>query len=282
MIAVNFLFLRAEGTAWRLRALAAACLLSLAPLAQAGLFDDDEARKAILDLRQRLDQSREESRARDAERASQTTAQINALQASMAEQLNQLRRSLLDLNGQLELLRGDNAKLRGQTEQLTRDLAEAQRAQKDIKQGVEERIRQIEPQKVTVDGREFSVEPEEKRAYDAAMAQIRASDFNAAAGSLAQFQARYPASGYAQSVLYWLGNAQYARRDCKAAMASFRSLVATAPDHLRAPEALLSVANCQSELKDAKGARRTLDDLIKTYPSSEAAVAARERLAALK
>ena len=63
---------------------------------------------------------------------------------------------------------------------------------------------------------------------------------------------------------------------------SFRALVGNSPEHQRAPEALLSVANCQSELKDAKGARRTLEDLVKAYPTSEAAVAARERLVALK
>lgn len=254
--------------------LAAACL---AP-AHAGLFDDDEARKAILDLRSRLDQANEQSRARDADLAAQLTTQQQAL----IEQINQLRRSLLDLNNQLELMRSDNARLRGQFEQVTRDLAEVQRAQKDIRQGVEERIRQIEPQKVTVDGREFSVDPEEKRQYEAAMAQIRASDFNAAAQSLALFQRRYPGSGYNESVLYWLGNSQYAKRDCKEAMTTFRTLVASAPDHLRAPEALLSIANCQSELKDPKAARRTLEDLVKTYPNSEAALAARERLVALK
>lgn len=262
---------------WRQGAagLLAACVL--AP-AHAGLFDDDEARKAILDLRSRLDQANEQHRVRDADLAAQLASQ----QAAMTEQLNQLRRSLLDLNTQLELLRSDNAKLRGQNEQLTRDLAEVQRAQKDIRQGVEERIRQIEPQKVTVDGREFSVEPEEKRQYDAAMAHIRASDFNAAADALLAFQKRYPASGYNESVLYWLGNAQYAKRDCRASMATFRSLVGASPDHLRSPEAMLSIANCQSELKDPRGARRTLEDLVKTYPKSEAASAARERLLALK
>lgn len=246
--------------------------------AQAGLFDDDEARKAILDLRTRLDQANEQSRARDSELAAQLASQ----QAALMEQINQLRRSLLDLNTQIELMRSDNAKLRGQFEQTTRELAELQRAQKDIRQGVEERIRQIEPQKITVDGREFSVDPEEKRQYDAAMAQIRASDFNAAAQSLLAFQRRYPASGYNESVLYWLGNAQYAKRECKEAMVTFRSLVSTAPDHQRAPEALLSIANCQSELKDPRSARRTLEDLVKAYPTSEAAGAARERLVALK
>lgn len=42
---------------------------------------------------------------------------------------------------------------------------------------------------------------------------------------------------------------------------------------------MLSIANCQIELKDTAGARRTLDELVKAYPQSEAAVAAKERLA---
>ncbi len=157
-----------------------------------------------------------------------------------------------------------------------------QRAQKDIKQGIDDRIRQIEPQKVTVDGVEFKVDPDEKRVYDAAMAQIRASDFNAASTSLTAFQQRYPSSGYNESVLYWARQCEYARRDCKAAMTSFSRLIAIAPTHLRAPEAMLSIANCQSELKDAKAAKKTLEDLVKAYPSSEAAVAAKERLVAMK
>ena len=264
--------------AWRLGAVAALLATCAMAPAQAGILEDDEARKAILDLRLRVDQSNEAHRSR----ANELSSQIAAQQTLLMEQITQLRRSLVDLNNQLELLRADNAKLRGQNEQVTRDLAELQRGQKDIKQGVDERIRQIEPQKVTVDGREFSVEPEEKRQYEAAMGQIRASDFDAAAAALAQFQKRFPGSGYSESVLYWLGNAHYARRDCKQATLSFRALISSSPDHLRAPEAMLSVANCQSEQKDAKGARRTLDDLVKAYPSSEAAVAAKERLSAMK
>src|SRR3954471_8015697 len=101
-----------------------ACAL-FAPAAQAGIFDDDEARKAILDLRQKLEQSNEQQRARQAE-----------LNTQMADQISQLRKSLLDLNTQLETLRADNARLRGQDEQMARDVAELQRHVKDIQQGV--------------------------------------------------------------------------------------------------------------------------------------------------
>ncbi|MBC7955665.1 MAG: tol-pal system protein YbgF [Cytophagales bacterium] len=252
----------------------AAWLLALAlaaPAAQAGLFDDDEARKAILDMRQRQEQSEARVKAAQAE----NTAQL-------LEQINQLKRSLLDLNNQLEVMRTEMAKLRGQDEQLTRDVVELQRLQKDAQQGVEDRIRKLEPQKVSVDGKEILVDPEERRQFEEGMAVLRKGDFSAAASALAGFNRRYPASGYKASSLFWLGNAQYGMRDYKEAMVSFRSLVTTAPDHPRAPESLLAVVNCQMELKDTKGARRTLDELLKTYPKSEAAQAGKERLASIK
>ena len=250
-------------------ALLAAALFS--PAAQAGIFDDDEARRAILDLRAKLEQSNEAQRKQQAE-----------LNAQMADQIARLNKSLLDLNAQLEQLRADNARLRGQDEQMVREVAELQRRVKDMQQGVDDRIRRFEPQKVSLDGREFTVEPDEKRLYDEAMNTFRSGQFPEAAAQLAAFQKRYPGSGYAESVLFWLGNAYYGKRDYKNAIASFRSLVNAHPDSARAPEALLSIANCQVELKDGAGARRTIGELVRTYPKSEAAQAGRERLAALK
>jgi tol-pal system protein YbgF len=252
----------------RLAATAGLVLAALAgPSAHAGLFDDDEARRAILDLRQRIDQS------------NQKQSDANA---RLTEQVEQLRRSLLDLNNQLEQLRAENAKLRGTDEQLARDLAELQRKQKDIQSGVDDRMRRFEPQKVTLDGKEFSAEPDEKKQYDDAMDALRRSDFQATANGLSALRKRWPNSGYGESALFWLGNAQYGLRQYREAITSFRSLVSGNPDSPKAPEAMLAIANCQAELKDVKSARRTLDDLLKTYPKSEAAQAGRERLATLK
>ena len=251
------------------RIAAALCLGTalFAPAAHAGLFDDDEARRAILDIRQKIDQGAERQKADRAE---------------LTEQINQLRRSMLDLNGQLEQMRGDNARLRGQNEELARAVADMQRTQKDLQSGVDDRMRKFEPQKVNLDGKEFSVEPDEKRQYDEAMELLRKSDFVGSANALTAFRKRYPTSGYSESVLFWLGNALYGSRQYKEAIASFRSLVSGSPDSAKAPEALLAIANCQAELKDTKTARRTIDELLKTYPKSEAAQAGRERLASLK
>ncbi len=281
------------------------CLVAagFAPTARAGLFDDDEARKAILDLRQRLEQSsqkieqgNERARALQAEQISRLADQITQNNTQSAEQIATLKRSLLDLNSQLELLRADIARLRGQDEQLTRDneqltrsteqlarsVAELQRKQKDISEGVEDRIRKIEPQKVTVDDKEFLADPEEKRLYDDAMTALRKGEFEKAAPALSAFQRRFPASGYTESVQFWLGNALYLKRDYKESIASFRAFVSAAPNSPRAPEALLAVANCEVEMKDTKAARKTIGELVKAYPKSEAAQAGRDRLATLK
>jgi len=235
--------------------------------AHAQLFADDDARKAILDLRARLAASEEQARTR---------------QAETNEQLQTLRRSLLDLNSQLEAMRSEMARLRGSNEQLLRDLSELQRKQRDLGQAVDERLRKVEPQKVTVDGREISVDPEEKRQYDEAIALLRAGDFDKANQAFILFQARWPASGYGASARYWQGNALYGKRDYREAIVAFRSFLAKSPDSERASEALLAIANSQAEMKDKPGARKTLEELIKAYPKSEAAVAGKERLAALK
>ncbi len=261
--------------AWLIGSLMATLLC--AGSAQAGLFDDEEARKAIVDLRARIVAMEDQGKTRATE-----VAAANAQNAQLTEQLAALRRSLLDLNNQLEAMRGDMAKLRGTDEQLLREISEVQKRQKDVGQAFEERLRKMEPVKVSMDGREFLVEPEEKRAFEEAFATIRTGDFDRSVALLSNFQRRYPGSPYTDAARFWLGNSQYGRRDYKEAINTFRAFVNASPEHPRAPEALLAVANSQAEMKDPKGARKTIEDLMKAYPQSEAAQAGKDRLASLK
>ena len=239
-------------------------LIMLAPgMAQAALFQDDEARRAILDLRQRLE------------------ATNRALQAQ-ADDNTQLRRILADMQSQIDSMQAELNKSRGAREQLARDVAELQMRQRDAQSGIDERLRRFEPVMVTVDGREFEVEQGEKREYEAAMEVFRKGDFAAAQASLQRFVQRFAQSGYLPSALFWLGNASYAVKDYKASLAQFRQMLTLSPSHARAPEAMLAVSNVQIELKDSKAARKTLEDLIKAFPQSDAAQAAKERLPKLR
>jgi tol-pal system protein YbgF len=239
--------------------------------ARAGLFDDDEARRAILDMRARVDQSNEQNRQR-----------IVDLQTQMSSQLEQMRRSLLDINTQLETMRSEVARLRGQDEQTAKSLSDLQQRTANLQQGVDDRMKKLEPQTISLDGKDFTVDPEEKAQFDAAVNTLRTGDFPNAAAQFTAFNKRWPTSGYHETALFWLGNALYGKRDYTQAITTFRTLVGNSPTHARAPEAMLSIANCQLELKDNKSARRTLDELLAKYPKSEAANAGRERLASIK
>lgn len=266
----------------RIAPLCAALLLALSAglPARAGIFDDDEARKAIIDLRTQvnrltLEQQNQQSRQN----------QMNDQLASHQTAIDQIKRSLLELNEQIEQLRAEIAKLRGQDEQSgfqTRQVSLDLARLRDQYTALDERLRKLEPQKVSVDGREAMVDPDERRAYDSAMATLRQGDFNVAASALQSFLKRYPNSVYQGQTLYWLGQSLYGKGDVKEAQAAFRDLIAGFPQHPQLPEAMLALANCQIELKDNKAARKTLDDLVKAYPQSEAAKAGRDRLAKLK
>lgn len=271
-----------------LSALAAAAVVALSALwpvtASAGLFDDEEARKAVVDLRTRFEQSQ-----RQAELETNERKALAAQLADQTEQLGVLKRSLLDLNAQMETLRTEIARLRGADEQLAqvskdlaRELADLQRKYKDSMTALDDRMRRLEPQRVSLDGKDAVVDAPEKKAYDEAIGILRKGEFANAATALAAFQKRFPSSAYTGHVQYWLGNALYGKGEVKEAMNIFRTLVSTTPDHPRASEALLALANCQIELKDQKGARKTLEELIANYPQSEAAQAGRERIKQIK
>ena len=245
--------------------LAAAVLaaVSLAPVAaHAGLFDDDEARRAILDARTR----------------------IEALQRDIGARLDAKadKNSLLDLANQNEQLRLDVAKLRGQVEVLTNELANAQQRQKDFYVDLDNRLRKLEPQKVTVDGREANIDQTEQRTYDAALELFKGGDYRGASAAFNEFLRRYPQSGYAASAQYWLGNAYYAQRDYRNAIAAQQQVVKAHPDSTKAPDALLNIATCYVELKDKVNARRALDTVIAQYPDSAAARTAKERLPSVR
>ena len=244
--------------------------LFLASLLAAGpahaLFGDDEARKAILELRS---QNAEQDR-RSAERHDALMAEISRIQ-----------RNQLDLVSQLEALKQEIARLRGQNEALTHEVSVLQKRSRDLYVELDGRLKALEPRPVTLDGKAVTVGRDEQGAYDAALVLFRAGDFQGAIKSLQTFLVRYPQSVYVPSAHYWIGNAHYALKDYKNAIAAQQVVTDRFADTPRAPEALLNIAASQDELKQRTAARATLQRLINEYPDSEAAKVGKERLATM-
>jgi tol-pal system protein YbgF len=230
------------------------------------LFGDDEARKAIIELRQLVEEHR----------------RVNAEGAAVT------RRSILDVSTQAEQWRQELGQLRGQQEQL---LQENQRLNKTVLElkaqlaaldaslaTLNDRIKTFEPITVEQDGAKLLVLPAEKTSFDQAMGLLRSSNFAPSAAAFVQLLNQYPSSPYTASVLYWLGNVQYASQDLKASVNTHKRMVDQFPFHARVPEALLSMGNAHQELGDVKAARSEWDSLVKNHPKSEAASTANERL----
>ncbi len=247
-----------------LRTLITVIGLTIASAAHAQLFSDDDARKAILELRGRL----------------ATQQQKEAELAGRIERLEVAQRNQLELANQTEALRQEIARLRGQVETLTNELATLQKRSRDLYSDLDARLKKIEPASVTIDGQSAAVERSEQAAYEAALVQFRAGEFRPAIASFQQFLARYPQSPYAAAVQYWIGSSHFALKDYKLAATAQQVIVDRYKDSPRVPDALLSIAECQLQLGDKRAAARFLNRVIKEFPDTEAAKLARDRLPA--
>jgi tol-pal system protein YbgF len=245
---------------------------------QAALFEDEDARRAIIDLRARIN---EQGRTIDALRS-----QIDEIQRSLDERIGQrvdpALRGNLDLQNQLEVMRQELAKLRGQIELQANELATTQRRQRDLYADVDSRVKRFEPTQVQIDGKTVSMDPVERRGYESALALFRAGDFRGAQNAFQAFVTQYPDSAYLPNSLFWIGSAQFALKDYKAAIATHEAFLAKHADHPRAPDAMLNLAYAQIESNDRKTARKTLETVVARYGDSPAAQAAKDRLSSLK
>jgi tol-pal system protein YbgF len=282
--------------------LAGIALFFVAHIAQAALFDDDEARRRIESTNVRLTQLQREIEDR-----------LTALEQQVKGQ------GLADLSNQMQVLQSDIAKLRGQIEVVTYELEQAQKRQRDLYVDLDTRLRKIESSSAGTEKTEppnpanaaagappagapppalappaaapppvaIATSPPtrnpaegiaEQRAYDSALDQFKRGDYAGAVAGFNGFLKAYPRSPLASSAQYWIGNAQYARRDYKGSIATQRQLLKEFPDSSKAPDALLNIGSAQADMGDNAAARKTLEELISRYPKSDAATRARQRL----
>ena len=210
------------------------------------LFSDDEARKAILDLRKSL-----------------ATTQ-------------------LELQSQIDKLKTDNAELRGKIEDLEKQSEDINSSQKTYYQDLDTRLGNFEPRTVTIEGVSGTVQPGEKKAYDDALKAFQAGHLKKAEDGFAAFTAKYPKSPYLPLALYWSGNSKYANKDYSSAISQLQSLIKKFPDHPRVPAAMVTLGNAQLESGNKTAAKKIFNEIVAKYPDTEAAKDAQQLLAATK
>jgi len=226
---------------------------TLALPAQAGMFDDEEARKQIEQLRVEL--------------------------TDLAKRADTISRNQMDFANQFEAIKADIAKLRGQIEVLTYELEAAQKRQKDFYVDLDNRLRKLEQPPASVKTEAAKPDPaQETTDYEAALASLKAAKFKEAAAAFLAFIKNYPNSTLAASAHYWGGYAHAQVKDHAGAAEMFGKFAAGWPTDDRAPGALASRVASLDALKDWKGARATLEQLAERYPNTDAGKMARLRL----
>ena len=210
------------------------------------LFADDDARKAILDLRKSL-----------------ATTQM-------------------DLQNQIEKLKADNAELRGKVESLEKQGEDISTSQKTYYQDLDNRLGNFEPRTATIEGVSGTVQPNEKKAYDDALKAFQAGNLKKADEGFSAFANRYPKSPYLPLALFWSGNSKYANKDYAGAIAQLQSLIKRYPTHPRIPSAMLTLGNAQLESGNKAAAKKTFSEIISKYPDTESAKDAQQLNAAIK
>jgi len=224
---------------------AAALCLSASNNAWA-IFADDDARKAILELRKSF-----------------ATAQM-------------------DLQNQIEKLKADNAELRGKIENLEKQGEDISTSQKTYYQDLDNRLGNFEPRTETIEGVTGTVQPGEKKAYDDALKAFQTGSLKKADEGFSAFVNRYPKSPYVPLALFWSGNSKYANKDYTGAIAQLQSLIKRFPNHSRIPSAMLTLGNAQLESGNKAAAKKTFGEIISKYPDTEAAKDAKQLVAATK
>ena len=213
------------------------------------ILSDDEARRAILELRK----------------------SVSASQSA-----------ILDLQNQLDKHKSENAQLRGQIESLQKQNDDLSNNQKSFYQDLDARVSRLEPQNVEVEGVTGIVQAGEKSSYDEALKSFQAGQIKNADSEFTSFIRKYPSSPYLPLALYWSGNTKYALKDYKAAITQLQGLISRYPGHQRVPAATLTMANANLESGKKAVAKKLFTDLIAKYPDSDAANEAKPILAGIK
>lgn len=291
-------------------AAAAAFALFASASAHAGLFDDDEARRQINQLRQELSQQAKDNEAR-IQKLEDQVSHIGVVE--LVQQIEQMNEQIARLRGQIEVLENENQQL--------------QKRQRDFYLDLDSRLKRVEggnagaaaaaPSSASTPGAAGTAgagaaasspstgagfgpagpggasdakpqaqsredQAREMKAYDAASNLFRRNDFSSAVDAFRAFLKDYPDSALAPNASYWIGISYANLKDYPKALAAQHDLLDKHPQSAKAPDALLAIAAIQSEQGQAGAARNTLEDLIARYPSSDAAGKARTRLAALR
>lgn len=270
-------------------------------------FSDDEARRAILDLRVKVD-ALDKRQQEIANQVGGLVYQGQSAQIRLDEITPRLNDTEVRLQGsgkgQLQLLneneklRTEIAALRGQIEQLLQQGVQAQQAQKDFYTDLDRRLKSVEPVKtafteldrrlktiepvtVVADGLSLRVSPQEAEQFRALQETFRGNDTKATLVAALRFEQQFPGSAVLPHVLLLRGTTLYIAKNYPEAIVARQEFLRRFPHHPGSLQAAMNLAASQAESGDIPSARKTLQAILANNPEATITQEAKLRLETL-
>jgi tol-pal system protein YbgF len=188
----------------------------------------------------------------------------------LAQRIDALQADLRTMRGEVELLQNQNEGGKTQTRNLYSDL-ERRLAALETLGGVGAPATGGAPS-LPASG------ASEQAAYDAAMAALRAGNYDKAAAAFREVVTNYPNGDLAGNAQFWIGESYYTKGDLEAAITAYRKVISDWPESRKAPDAMVKLGFSLSDLRRTGEARSTLQEVVRKYPGSAAAQLAADRL----
>jgi tol-pal system protein YbgF len=115
------------------------------------------------------------------------------------------------------------------------------------------------------------LDPDAKRAYETALAQVQARQYERGLEGLTAFLTRWPDHPYAENAVYWRGEALFSQGEYARAAEQFDAVLSRFGGGNKAPDALLKLGMCHERLGSSARAKEAWDRLKVGFPRSEAA-----------
>jgi TolA-binding protein len=230
-----------------LHKIAITTLLFCTVSAQAGLFDDDEARRQI--------------------------AQLQKESHMRLQQLESANRKVLDLVNHIEQIQNDLAKLSGQVDELSYNQKALQKQQHDLYLDVDTRLKGLQE-------KQQNKAQSDHKTLTGIVANIRAGKYQEAIASLQKLLDGQPSREVQGTLYYWLGMSQAGSKDFIPAQRALNKVIHDYPEDQHAADAMLALASIQKSQGQQDLAMQTLQLLVARYQHSSAALQAEKILKA--
>jgi len=244
-------------------------------------------------LRSELNQNMEEKLAAidaDLGTLKKSTAALDSIrngQANTSADISDLRETLQQLRGQVEILKKDyTANTKKDDQRFDNILLKINFIENFLEIGNKHSVNETPDKNNKSTGtnvaKDLAKIQDKEKAYSDAYQIFKEGDYDKARSEFQNFLSVYPDSEYSDNAQFWVGECYFFEKKYEAAILEYEKVTKNYPNGNKVPYALLKQGLSFLKLGDKTSAKLLLQEVIKTYPNTNQARIARSSLQEIK